>query len=165
MEQALRELGADQAEMERCRTTTENIFAPTGRFENVTSILGPPLASETVQNGQGEAADALTLTKLSYRLPVWPDLVFYFLGYPGVPVMHDFGFARSPEAPQVTLQSLEDLQPWGCLLSEVIASFGPPVQEGDLLGSVCGVPLPSPDDRERASPILGGLLLEPAAAC
>jgi hypothetical protein len=114
MEQAVRELGADQAEMERCRTATENIFAPTGRFENVTSILGPPLASETVHHEQGEAADALTLTKLSYRLPVWPNLVFSFLGYPGVPVMHDFGFARSPEAPQVTLQSPEDLQPWGC---------------------------------------------------
>ena len=59
---------------------------------NVTSILGPPLASETVHHEQGEAADALRLTKLSYRLPVWPNLVFYFLGYPGVPVMHDFGF-------------------------------------------------------------------------
>jgi hypothetical protein len=132
VEQALGELGADQAEMEACRAATENVFAPTGRLENVTSILGPPLARETVHYKRDDAADALTLTKLSYQLPLWPDLVFYFLGHPGWPMMHDFGFARSPQAPQVTFQSPHELQPWGCLLSEVIASFGPPVQEGDL---------------------------------
>lgn len=100
VEQALRELGTDQAEMERYRTATENIFAPTGRFENVTSILGPPLASETVHHEQGEAADALTLTKLSYRLPVWPNLVFYFLGYPGVPVIVNTT-SGSPDHPKL----------------------------------------------------------------
>ncbi|MGW5366596.1 hypothetical protein [Actinopolymorpha pittospori] len=42
---------------------------------------------------------------------MWPNLVFYFLGHPGVPVMHDFGFARAPEAPQVTLEHAEDLRP------------------------------------------------------
>ncbi|GAA2145755.1 hypothetical protein GCM10009727_46540 [Actinomadura napierensis] len=60
VEPALRQLGADQSEMEPCRTATGNIFAPTGRFENVTSILGPPPASETVHYERGEATDALT---------------------------------------------------------------------------------------------------------
>ncbi|WP_157430398.1 hypothetical protein [Actinomadura macra] len=59
VELALRQLGADQSEMEHCRTAAGNIYAHTGRFENVTSILGPPLASETVHYERGEATDAL----------------------------------------------------------------------------------------------------------
>ncbi|MFD0856401.1 hypothetical protein ACFQ07_29445 [Actinomadura adrarensis] len=58
--------------------------------------------------------------------------MFYFLGRPGLPVVHDFGFARSPDAPQITFQDPENLRIWDCLLDEVIASFGPPVQEDDI---------------------------------
>jgi hypothetical protein len=132
VEQALRRLEADSAELETCRMTTESIFAPSGRFENVTAILGPPLASEVIDVEPTRSGDASTLTKLTYRLPLWPNLVFYLLGMPGLPVMHDFGFARSPSTSGATLHSPEELQPWSCLLDEVIASFGPPIQDGDV---------------------------------
>jgi hypothetical protein len=41
--------------------------------------------------------------KLSYVLPLWPNLLFYFVGIPGMPAVHDFGFARSPKVQQVSL--------------------------------------------------------------
>lgn len=125
VEQALRELGAGQDDMARCRQETGQVFAPTGHFENAVALLGPPMSSESVGD------DPEPLTKLTYRLPLWPDLVFYLLGAPYSPIPHDFGFARAPEVPTVVLKSTHDLQPWTCLRDEVIECFGPPIQEGE----------------------------------
>jgi hypothetical protein len=132
VQQALRKLGADHSDMVRGREQTEHIFLPTGRFENAIEILGPPLSLETIDAESSGSGDSALLTKATYELPLWPGLVFYLLGMPGLPVARDFGFARSSVAPPITLDRPEDLQPWAFLRDEVIERFGPPVQEGDI---------------------------------
>jgi hypothetical protein len=132
VEQALQGLGADQAELARNQAETAHIFAPTGRFANAVALLGRPLSSETIGAEPTGAEGGLLLTKLTYRLPLWPELVFYLLGAPPAPIPQDFGFARSPDSLPVTLNAPEDLRPWTCLRDEVIKYFGPPVQEGDI---------------------------------
>ena len=45
---ALRRRDADQAEMTASRDRTEHVFLPVGHFENRVPLLGPTLASETI---------------------------------------------------------------------------------------------------------------------
>ena len=130
VQDALRGLGADQAEMAASRDRTERIFLPTGHFENAIALLGPPQTSETIEppppwSGQGP------FTKLTYQLPLWPELVFYLQGLPEVPIPHDAGFARPPHTPPATPSGWEDLHPWAWLRDEVIERFGPPIDQGD----------------------------------
>jgi hypothetical protein len=132
VEQALQELGADRTELAKNQAETERIFAPTDRFASAVTLLGRPLSSETISAEHSGAGDGLLLTRLTYRLPLWPGLVFYLLGAPIAPIPHDVGFARSPDSPSVTLDAPEDLRPWTCLRDEVIECFGPPVHEGDI---------------------------------
>src|SRR5512139_3290210 len=130
--EALRKLGATHSDMLRSRERTERIFLPAGRFENAISVLGPPRTSETVHGTTSGEGGSVASAKLTYDLPLWPGLVFYLVGTPGVPVAHDFGFARSPHAPPVSLNRIEDLRPWACVRDEVIEFFGRPVQVGDV---------------------------------
>jgi hypothetical protein len=65
-------------------------------------------------------------------LPLWPELVFYLEGIPGLPISHGFGFARLPRTPPAVLDGWEDLRPWAWLRDEVIERFGPPIEEGDM---------------------------------
>jgi hypothetical protein len=114
------------------REHTEGIFLPAGRFENAITLLGPPKVSKTADVESSGSGGSTPLTKIAYELPLWPGLVFYLEGMPGMPLPHDLGFARAPDAPPVTLERPEDLQPWACLRDEVIEGFGQPVQEGDI---------------------------------
>jgi hypothetical protein len=128
---ALRRLGADQAEMAASRDRTERIFLPAGHFENAIALLGPPQTSETIESPPSWSGQE-RLTKLTYQLPLWPDLVFYLQGMPELPIPHDCGFARPPRTPPAAPDGWEDLRPWAWLRDEVLERFGPPIEEGDI---------------------------------
>lgn len=132
VEDALRNLGAGHADMIAARERTEHIFLPAGRFENAAALLGTPVTSQTVQLASADVADDASLTKVTYELPLWPGLVFYLVGRPGLPVAHDLGFARSPQAQPALPDKYTDLRAWAWLRSEVFARFGPPIEEGDI---------------------------------
>ncbi len=127
---ALERLGADRAEMDLA-SKREPFLSPAGHFEDVVELLGPPLSSTTfLLEPDGPWADR-PLTKLTYRLPLWPDLEFYLSGNPRLPIAYDFGFARPADTPAAAPNQLADLRPWACLRDEVIEHFGAPVEEGD----------------------------------
>lgn len=130
VEQALRRLGADQAEMAASRDRTgQCLFLPDGHFRNAVALLGVPQWSETIEppaSGTGYGQ----LTKLTWQLPLWPDLVFYVQGIPRWPLPHDLGFARPSHEPPAIPSGWEDLRPWAWLREEVLERFGPPTGQG-----------------------------------
>jgi hypothetical protein len=139
VQDALRMLGADQAEMAAAsRDHTERISLPGGghfksdiTLKNAIALLGPPTTSETIEPPP-HWSGVERLTKLTYQLPLWPELVFYLEGVPEVLVLHDCGFARLPRTPPAAPDDWEDLRPWAWLRDEVIERFGPPIEEGDI---------------------------------
>lgn len=130
VEDALRRLGADQAEMAASQDRTERVFLPAGHFENAIALLGPPLLLEAIDPPPADFGWE-RLTKLTYQLPLWPDLVFYLQGVPEAPILHDGGFARPPRTAPAVPAGWEDLRPWAWLRDEVIERFGPPIGQGD----------------------------------
>jgi hypothetical protein len=134
VEEALRTLGADQAELAAGGDRTgsgflRSVFLPAGHFENAVALLGQPLTSETIGPAPSESLQT-PLIKLTWQLPLWPDLVFCLEGMPGLPIPHKIGFARPPRTPPAVPSSWEDLHPWAWIRGEVIGRFGPPIDQG-----------------------------------
>ncbi|MGV0742893.1 hypothetical protein [Mycolicibacterium sp. XJ870] len=130
VDRALTELGADRHEMSRVAVEYETIFRPPVWFDQVPGLLGPPQSLHTEPSAGSQPT---MLTRCTYaNLPLWPDMEFFYLASPELPIAHNAGFARRAHAPRVTVSGLADLVPWSCLRDEVVEHFGPPVEEGDL---------------------------------
>lgn len=86
--------------------------------------------SETIEPAPLDSPP-MPLTKLSYQLPLWPELVFCIQGRHDSPIPHDRWFARPPHTPPAVPSTWDDLHPWAWLRDEVIERFGPPIDQGD----------------------------------
>ncbi|WP_194818335.1 hypothetical protein [Nocardia sp. XZ_19_385] len=130
VEKALTALDADHSEMDSIAVEYEQILRPSVWFEQVPALLGPP---DSLHTEQSKGSQPVTLTRCTYsRLPLWPDLEFFYLASPDLPIAHNAGFARVAHAPRAALSGLADLVPWSCLRDEVVERFGPAVEEGAL---------------------------------
>jgi hypothetical protein len=128
VDDALGKLGADRAEMAAARRRTGRIFLPWACFANVVALLGLPLKSETIEAPPSDS-NLSPLTRLTYQLPLWPDLVFYMQGISELPIPDELGFARPSHAECAVPDGREDLHPWAWLYDEVVGRFGPPIDQ------------------------------------
>ncbi|MGW8377123.1 hypothetical protein [Streptomyces sp. ODS28] len=121
VEDALRALGADRAEMrEANRRWQAMIRSPRGRgaVSRYRSVLGPPVASVPRRIGD------LACEALSWELPLWATLRFEVMVAPGGAVWNEW-LVRAPGASAPVLRGVEDLVPWSCTVDEVARAFPP----------------------------------------
>src|SRR5260221_7881089 len=123
VEAAPRRLGATATEMRAVNAAWQRrLRSPraTGGTRALRTILGEPLA---------ESARTVAGTPCRIRqwqLPLWPDLRFEALVGPGDAPLTEM-LVRGPGSPAPQLESLDDLTPWSCVISDVERAF-PPVR-------------------------------------
>ncbi|MFP8963756.1 hypothetical protein ACLIYP_24875 [Streptomyces nanhaiensis] len=118
---ALRELGADRAEMREANRRWQ-VAARSPRSRGAAaryrSVLGEPEADEPRRVGD------LDCRALRWPVPLWPDLRLEVLTAPGGGVWNEW-LVRAPGAPGPELRAVEDLLPWTCTVDEVARAFAP----------------------------------------
>ena len=67
VQDGLRRLGADQAEMAASRDRTGRILLPAGHFETAVALLGPPLTSEAIEQPPSDSGLGPPLQRLGHR--------------------------------------------------------------------------------------------------
>ena len=116
---AVRRLGSDRGRMREANRRWQAMVRST-RFPHgerrYRAVLGPPEARLPRRAGD------LSCTALLWTLPLWPDLRFEVLLGPGGPVWNEW-LVRAPGAAPPPLRTLDDLQPWSCVVGDLGAAF------------------------------------------
>ncbi|MGP3979798.1 hypothetical protein [Streptomyces sp. KR80] len=121
VEDALRELGVERAEMReanrrwQARARSPRARGGPGLYR---SVLGPP--EDVVRRRVGD----LDCEALRWPVPLWPDLLFEVLTGAGGQVWNAW-LVRAPGAAGPELRTLDDLRPWCCTVDEVARAFAP----------------------------------------
>nr|WP_155073954.1 hypothetical protein [Streptomyces taklimakanensis] len=121
---ALRELGADRAEMReanrrwQARSATGRSSRARGAVARYRSVLGEPEAVEERRVGD------LDCRALRWPVPLWPALRLEVLTAPGGAVWNEW-LVRAPGEAGPELRTVEDLLPWSCTVDEVARAFAP----------------------------------------
>jgi hypothetical protein len=81
------------------------------------AVLGPP------QPARAEAIGDVTLSALTWPLPgLWPDLRWEMLVTDLGGVLNGW-LVRAPDAPVPALEELERLDPWSCVVGDLVARY------------------------------------------
>jgi hypothetical protein len=64
----------------------------------------------------------LACTARQWSLPLWPGLRFEILIAPGGALWHEW-LVRAPDSSPPVLRTLDDLTPWSCVVSDLLAAF------------------------------------------
>ncbi|RII17282.1 hypothetical protein DSC45_14060 [Streptomyces sp. YIM 130001] len=121
VEDARRRLGAGAADMrEANRRWQAMVRSPGGRGSaaRYRSVLGPPEAKNRRRIGD------LECEALLWPVPLWPDLRFEVLLAPNGAAWNEW-LVRAPGATGPDLRTVEDLQPFSCVVDEVARAFAP----------------------------------------
>ena len=143
VDEAVRRLGADRSRMReanrRWQAMSHSARGPQGAHRHQL-VLGPPEAR--VRRRAGD----LTCTALLWPLPLWPGLRFEVLLGPGGsgPVWNEW-LVRAPGTAPPVLRTVEDLQPWSCVVGDVGAAFPSAVPMEDSAPTRWAVSFDAPD--------------------
>lgn len=128
---AMRSLDATRTEMRHVNARWQRILRsprfPAGE-RRLRMALGPPSGSAERRFG-----DVLCRTD-RWELSLWPDLRFEALVGPDGSVLHEW-LVRPRESPAPRLESVADLTPWSCVVSDVAERFAATEHQGDTLPS------------------------------
>lgn len=128
---AMRSLGATRTEMRQVNARWQRILRsprfPAGE-RRLRMVLGPPY--ESAERRVGDVACRTDRWELS----LWPDLRFEALVGPDGSVLHEW-LVRPEESPAPRLESVADLAPWSCVVSDVAGRFAAVEHRADTLPS------------------------------
>ena len=106
---------------------TAHVDVPAGE-RRLRMVLGPPY--ESAERRVGDVACRTDRWELS----LWPDLRFEALVGPDGSVLHEW-LVRPEESPAPRLESVADLAPWSCVVSDVAGRFAAVEHRADTLPS------------------------------
>ena len=151
---ALRRLGATRADLRAAHRRWQEL-QHSNRFPHdvrqFTIALGPPDASRELRFGD------VVCVAHQWRLPVlWPDLVWEVVTDAADTVLHEW-LVRASGASSLVLQGFSAMQPWSCVVGDVVAAY-PQSRQVDLqLNSRWGV-VAEVDGVEHLATFVWGLL-------
>jgi hypothetical protein len=121
VERARLKLGYDVTEMRAVNATWQRMLRSRnsrGPLGQLRSVLGKP--EEVVERKIGDAACRCE----RWQLGLWPELRFEAFIGPGEMLLKEH-LVRAPDSPRPELRTLEDLEPWSCVLGDVAVALGP----------------------------------------
>lgn len=121
VEEAVRRLGADRAEMREANRRWQAMLRsrtfPRGERRYL-AVLGRP------ESGARQAVGDLQLKALRWPVPLWPELRFELLVTTGGAVFNEW-LVRAAGSPPPAPRTLADLTPWCCTVGDLSAAFPP----------------------------------------